>query len=99
MLSSQPNFAKALLVEVYAAGPVAIKQRQDSLESFIDVVANILRDTELAGGQANKRFVIKSLVHAISSMVTQLIGVGKAEQLPSLHGPIMQIVADLLPRR
>lgn len=54
-------------------------------------------DTELAGGQADKRVVIKTPIHAVSSMVRQSIGVGNVEQSPSLRVPIMQIVADLLP--
>ncbi len=97
LLADQPAFAKAFLVEVYAAGPVAIRQRQDSLKAFIDMVAMVLHDTDLFG-RADKRFVIKTLVHAISSMVTQMVGVGEAERLPELREPIMQLVADLVRR-
>jgi AcrR family transcriptional regulator len=95
MLASQPAFAKAFLVEVYAAGPEAIRQRQASLEGFIDVIAFVLRDTELKGN-VEKRVVIRTLVHAISSMVTQMVGVGEAERLPELRKPVMELAASLI---
>lgn len=95
-LATQPAFARAFLVEVYAAGPEAIRQRQASLEAFIDVVVDIVAETTLAGGKISNRFVVQTIVHAVSSMVTHAVGVGDTGGLPGLHEPIMKIVADLL---
>lgn len=99
VLASEPVFARAFLVEVYAAGPDAIRQRRDSLEQFIDVVELMLGDVAPVTVHADRRTVARTLVHAISSMVTQLVGVGEVDQLPTLKAPIMALVADLLPDR
>src|SRR4051794_24270823 len=37
-LKAAPALARVFLVEVYAAGPVAIEQRRQSLEQFVDIV-------------------------------------------------------------
>lgn len=97
VLAAQPAFAKAFLVEVYAAGSDVIQQRRASLETFVDVVEALLGDTRPATTLADRRTVARILVHAISSMVTQLVGVGEAERLPELKASIMALVADLLP--
>jgi AcrR family transcriptional regulator len=97
VLAAQPAFAKAFLVEVYAAGPDVVGQRRASLETFVDVVEALLGDARPATKRADRRTVSRILVHAISSMVTQLVGVGEADRLTELKAPLMALVADLLP--
>jgi AcrR family transcriptional regulator len=99
MLASQPAFAKAFLVEVFAAGPEAIWQRQASLEQFVDVVAFTLRDQKGVFGEGpDQRFAIKVLVHAVSSMVTAMIGTGETARLPELKKPLLKVAAGLMSR-
>lgn len=97
MLASQPAMARTFLVEVYAAGPLAIRQRQASLEAFIDLVALVLHDQNgLLGSAPEQRFAVKLLVHGVSSMVTGLIGTGQTERLPELRAPLMALASSLL---
>jgi AcrR family transcriptional regulator len=97
MLASQPALAKAFLVEVYAAGPAAVRQRQASLEGFIDVISYALRDRpDVFGGGQEQRFAVRALVHAVSSMVTNMVGLNETERLPTLHAPLMGFVRQLL---
>lgn len=97
MLASQPAFARTFLVEVYAAGPAAIAQRQASLEAFIDLVAMVLDDRPgLLGSAPEQRFAVKMLVHGVSSMVTAMIGTGQTEQLPALKAPLLRLAESLL---
>lgn len=100
VLASQPALARAFLVEVYAAGPRAIEQRQASLEAFVDLAALALHgETGQFGSAAEQRFAVKTLVHGVSSMVTGLVGVGQAEKLPGLRAPLIKLVKDLLRKK
>lgn len=97
MLAGQPAFARTFLVEVFAAGPVAIAQRQASLEAFVDLVAMVLDGRPgLLGSAPEQRFAVRMLVHGVSSMVTGLIGRGQTEKLPELKAPLMELAKSLL---
>lgn len=97
MLAGQPAFARTFLVEVFAAGPVAIAQRQASLEAFVDLVAMVLDGRPgLLGSAPEQRFAVRMLVHGVSSMVTGMIGRGQTEKLPELKAPLMELAKSLL---
>ncbi len=91
-----PAAARTFLIEVYAAGPSAIEQRQVSLERFVDLAAETHRgEPGLLGTEPHQRFAVEALVGAASSMVTNLVGVGDFEGLASLREPLLALVAQL----
>jgi len=96
VLQSAPALARVFLVEVYAAGPQAIEQRRASLEQFVDIVAETHRgETGLLGTEPHQRFAAEVVVGAVSSMVTNIVGVGDLEHLADLHDPLMEIAGQL----
>jgi AcrR family transcriptional regulator len=96
VLQSEPGSAKALMVEVYAAGPRAVEQRNRSMSLFVDVVTRVLED---AGGAlsrlADTHFAAQVFVGAVSSMVTNLIATGETERLGDLLAPLVTLLEDL----
>lgn len=95
MLASQPAFTSTFLVEVYAAGPRAVAQRQASLDAFVDVVAMTLHGVPGPfGSDPDQRFAVRFLVHGVSSMVTSFVGGGQIERLPALREPLMTLVRE-----
>ena len=95
-LQTAPALARVFLVEVYAAGPVAIEQRRASLERFVDIVAETHRvEAGVLGTRASQRFAAQAFVGAVSSLVTNLVGVGQFDELPRLRGPLMQLAAQI----
>jgi AcrR family transcriptional regulator len=97
LLHAAPALARVFLVEVYAAGPVAIEQRRRSLERFVDVVAETYRGSSgPLGTEPDQRMAAEVLVGAVSSMVTNAVGAGDAEALPALRAPLMQLAERIL---
>ncbi len=97
ILASQPAYAKALLVEVYAAGPQAVRQRQESLEAFVDIAVAVLHEhVGIFGHGPDQRTAVKVLLHGVSSMVTTAIGAGEGEHLADLKEPLGKVLAALL---
>ena len=100
-LAEFPVLARVFLVEVYAAGTPAIQQRRDSLEQFVDLIAAARRGQPGLLGDAgqDERFAAEVLVGAVSSMVTNAVGVGETDDLPALHAPLMRLAARILDTR
>lgn len=95
-LAENPALARVFLVEVYAAGPDAVRQRRESLDQFVDLLATIYGDADgLLGTAPDQRFAAEVLVGAVSSMVTTMIGVGEADRLPELREPLMRFASQL----
>ena len=95
-LHDSPALARVFLVEVCAAGPGAIEQRRQSLEHFVDIVAATHRgETGVLGTKASQRFAVEVLVGAVSSMVTNIVGVGDMDRLLELRAPLMKLVAKI----
>lgn len=96
-LASAPALARVFLVEVYAAGPEAIEQRRASLDRFVDIVAATHRGEKgLLGTRKDQRFAAEFIVGAVSSMVTNIVGVGDVEKLPGLRARLIKLAAQLL---
>jgi len=96
-LASAPAVARVFLVEVYAAGPKLIEQRRASLEQFVDVVvATHEGEDGLLGSRPDQRIAAEFIVGAVSSMVTNIVGVGDVERLPELHAKLMELARRIL---
>ncbi len=90
-LMSEPNFARASLVESFAAGEQAITRRAQLLEGFIALVVATLNLTS-----DEDRFAAEAIVASVSSMVTMRIGSGQIETLPELREPIVALARRVL---
>jgi AcrR family transcriptional regulator len=98
-LHGQPALARTFLIEVYAAGPEAIDLRRRSLERFVDLLAETHHgESGLLGTDPEQRFAAEALVGAVSSMVTNLVGVGDHDALPGLRAPLMRLARTLAER-
>jgi len=86
VMSQEEAMARVFLVDVYAAGPVALKRRREVMDRFVDTIAGLLEVTTADG-----RFAVEALVAAISSMVTVRVAVGALDELPGLLDPLMKI--------
>lgn len=96
-LSVNPVLARVFLVEVYAAGPEAIRQRRESLDRFIDlIVATNSDESSLLGPRTEQRFAAEVLAGAVSSLVTTAVGSGEFDRLPAIREPLMVLATRLL---
>ncbi|HVX18124.1 MAG TPA: TetR/AcrR family transcriptional regulator [Acidimicrobiales bacterium] len=95
-LRSAPTLARVFLVEVYAGGPAAIEQRRQSLDRFVDLVAETHRGEKgVLGTRADQRFAAQAFVGAVSSLVTNAVGVGETDRLLDLHAPLMKLARQI----
>jgi AcrR family transcriptional regulator len=95
-LKDAPALARVFLVEVYAAGPIAIEQRRASLERFVDIVAETHRgEPGVLGTKSSQRFAAQAFVGAVSSLVTNAVGIGETNELPSLRAPLIRLAAEI----
>lgn len=96
VLHSARELSKVFLVEVYAAGPEVIAQRQASLERFIDVVAETHRGEKgLIGTDPEQRFAVAAIVGAVSAMVTNAVGMERYDDIPKLREPLLELARKL----
>jgi AcrR family transcriptional regulator len=96
LLHDYPALARVFLIEVYAAGPTLIEQRRESLERFVDIVAETHRgETGLLGTKPSQRFAAQAIVGGVSSLVTNCIGAGDIEGLLDLHKPLMRLATEI----
>jgi AcrR family transcriptional regulator len=90
-LADQPALARMFLVEVYAAGPDAVRRRAESQQRVADALCAIVDDTS-----AQARFACEVLVTAISSMVTTKLMADDLDGLRALHAPFADLVRRAL---
>ncbi|AHH14899.1 putative transcriptional regulator, TetR family [Nocardia nova SH22a] len=86
-LAAEPAYARLFLVEVYAAGPKAIARRAELQESFVALVARTLdARTE------QQRFACRTMVAALSALVTTHIAADDPDGLHALRAPLLELV-------
>jgi AcrR family transcriptional regulator len=96
MLQNARAYARVFLVEVYAAGPDAVRQREQSLEGFADVVAETHRgSTGLLGTDPAQRFAVRAVVSAVSAMVTNAVAMGDFDALAGLREPLLELAGKI----
>lgn len=88
-LADNAAAARLFLVEVYAAGPDAVRRLVDAQARIVDGVAVILG---IGPDDGAGRFACDVLVNAIASMVTKPLVAGEPERLPPLREPIVALV-------
>ncbi len=97
LLASDPPSARALLIEVYAAGPRALEQRSRSLQQFVDVVVSAFDgQTGIFESEHEQRFAAQLLVGGVSSLVSGLIAAGQTDRLTELRAPLMTLLRKVL---
>jgi hypothetical protein len=91
-LASQPTVARTFLIEVYGAGPAALRRRTEVLGRFADLVAEIAG----VGDDPQRRFACEALAGALSSMVTMRIAVDDVAGITALRAPMLALARDVL---
>ena len=91
-LAAAPAYAKSFLIDAYGAGDAAIARRIDLQQRFVDLMAEAL---EIEPDAEADRFACEALVAAVSSLVTARIGAGRADELPGLRGPLIDLARRL----
>lgn len=89
-LSTELPYARLFLVEVYAAGPEAVKRRSALQGSLAGTLAEVLGVTGEAG-----RYTCQIVVSAMSAMVTPLVAANDAEALRAAGPPLIAHVRRL----
>jgi AcrR family transcriptional regulator len=90
-VADHPALARIFLIEVYAAGPVAIERRAMTQRRFVSAIATLLR----AHTQSD-HFACEALVAAIGSMVTVRLGANDVEGIRELHAPLCELVVRMM---
>lgn len=83
-IAVDPPTARLYLVEVYSAGPEAMRRRFELQQEFVSGVAKLIR----ARSQAD-RFACTALVAAISMLVTNALTDARPEDIHALKKPIL----------
>jgi AcrR family transcriptional regulator len=101
-LATNPAFARTFLVEVLAAGPLALQRRAAVHARFAEQLAAIhraARGAAFAGGRSDPPpYVFRACVGAIHELVTDHVRRRGAETLPELLEPLVEVERSLLLR-
>lgn len=92
VLAANPATARTCLVEIYAVGPEALGRRDALRIGFVDLVVEAL------DVPSHDRFAAEAFVAAVSAMVTERVAAGRADELPALHGPLLDVAHRMLAR-
>ncbi|MFI0452964.1 TetR/AcrR family transcriptional regulator [Actinomadura sp. 6N118] len=90
VLAAELPFARLFLVEVYAAGPDAIRRRSEVQVTLTNALADLLEVTDDAG-----RFTCQMIIAAVSAMVTPLVAAGDVDGLRAVGPPVIDHVRRL----
>ena len=97
-LAARPAFARAFLIEVFAAGPRALDRRQRVLTRFEEFLQSLHAEArrEFPDLPQVADVVWVAAVGALNEVVTQHLRVGRIEELPELEDVLVEIQAALL---
>lgn len=90
-LASEPGYARLFLVEVYAAGPEAVRRRSEIQHDIARSLADLMGVT----GETS-RFACQVVVSAVGAMVTPAVAAGDMEALRAVGPPVAEHVRLLL---
>ena len=91
-LAADPPTARLYLVEVYAAGPEALRRRMQLQQDFVAGVAAVFDARTDAD-----RFACRALVAAISMLVTGALAEGDPDAILALEQPLLEFTERALP--
>ena len=93
-LAAFPEGARVCLVEMYAVGPEAARQRHEIQLRFAEFVRDLHAGLAADGEPVRPMtdFDFEAIVGAISAIATSRVAVGEATRLPELLGPLEAFV-------
>lgn len=89
-LAIELPYTRLFLIEVYAAGPEAIRRRADLQNMITDVLADLLGVRDDAG-----RFTCRMIVAATSTLVTNAVADNDLDALRAVGPPLVRNVRTL----
>ena len=97
-LAANPDFARTFLVEVLAAGPVALERRAEVHQRFAQMLATAFDAArrDLPALAPVPDYVFRAYVGAINELVTDTLVREGADALPALLPAVLEIQAALL---
>jgi AcrR family transcriptional regulator len=93
VLASERSLARTFLIEVYGAGPAALRRRVEVHQGFVELIVDAL-----GASDPDRRFACEALVAAVSSMVTMRIALDDHEGLAGLRQPLLRLARTMLDR-
>ena len=88
-LVADPVAARVFLIEVYAAGPSAVRRRLELQAGLVEAIAALIDASE------EERFAVEALLAAVVQLVTARLAVGDVDGLRELHGPVVSLARRL----
>lgn len=90
-IAEHPSFARLYVVEVHAAGPVAMQRRAELQALVVDALAALL-----GARTASARFACQAYVAAIASLVTVPLATGDLAAVAALRRPLVDHLRALV---
>lgn len=94
VIAAEPAFARLFLIESYAAGPEAMRRRDELQNQFAEAMAGML---ELDRDDEAGHFVCKLITAAVSSMITNAVMEDDADAIMRIREPLMAEVRRRFP--
>lgn len=91
LMALDPRRSRLYLLEVYAAGPDAMRRRMELQQEFVDGVAKIFKARSKAD-----RFACQALVASISMLVTTALVEADSDAILALEKPVLKFAERAL---
>ncbi len=91
VMAANPSMSRLYLIGVYAAGPEAVTIRLDLQQQFVEGVAAVFD-----ARTDQNRFACRTLVAAISTLVTNALLDDDPQALANLHQPLVAVARQLM---
>lgn len=91
VLASERPLARTFLIEVYGAGPAALRRRVAVFDGFVDLVADAI-----GAADPERRATCEALVAAASALVTMRVAVDDREGLLAVRPQLLALARRLL---
>ncbi|MBW8483038.1 TetR/AcrR family transcriptional regulator [Actinomadura parmotrematis] len=88
--------ARVFLLEIYAAGPEAALERYAVQRRFIGIITTLLLSDPRWRRLPDPEFACRMVVGGIAGLVSGKVADHRTDELPELHGPIVEHVRALL---
>jgi AcrR family transcriptional regulator len=88
-LAADPESARVFLIEVYAAGPSAVRRRLELQAGLAQALGALVDASD------EDRFAAEALVAAVTQLVTARLAVGDVDGLRELRRPVVSLAGRL----